>query len=330
VNDLDPIPYPAPGSLGGSDAARWYLRSVRAIPDALGRDREAREMVQLAWQLKSRLRLAAALALMDQEEAGEFLRKMPLPTLDALFEEVGVFDPDAAQKALDMLLAISEAELCAFPTTTGGNPIDLDDGAAAAPVVTSPAAQGVAKGFPVRTPDGFKMIEEVKAGDLVLSAPPDGRGAMQPKRVVKVATHEGRSLRTMNTIEEGQEGMNFLAATQDQAFWVEGAGWTPVGALRRGAKLRTIDGYAEVESHFPVFRTETPGVGWVQDGSDWRTSEGRRFDYANGDLVEPVENRYLPPEIAASKERYLRVHVYELEVEDFHTYYVSGHWVRGA
>ena len=62
---IHPIPYPAPDSMLASDAAKWYLDSVRAIPGTLGRDREPMELLETAWALKARLRLAAALALYD-------------------------------------------------------------------------------------------------------------------------------------------------------------------------------------------------------------------------------------------------------------------------
>jgi len=41
-------------------------------------------------------------------------------------------------------------------------------------------------------------------------------------------------------------------------------------------------------------------------------------------------NPYVPREVANGLERDLRLPVYNLDVEDFHTFFVSGFWVRGA
>jgi len=138
-------------------------------------------------------------------------------------------------------------------------------------------------------------------------------------------------LRKLSTSGEESNESWFLAATDSLPFWVEGTGWTRTDALNRRSVLRTFDGrVAVVDGPEREFGTGQEGVGWVPNGSNWETSEGSRFDYAKYDIVETPDNPYLPREVAESMERYLRVPVYNLDVEDFHTFYVGDHWVRGA
>jgi hypothetical protein len=329
-----PFPYPEPGSLVSSEARKWYLDCVRRIPEVISLDQPPEDMLLEAWPLKARLRLAAAVALVDMELADEFLLSMPLPSIDTLLEKAGApHAEDAARKALVELLTITEAEKRAFPATIGeAIGMEVFDGKRWHTMTEAGWAprdeRGVAKGFPVRTPEGFKPIDEVRPGDLVLSAPPSGDGPAEPKRVLRTFVREKQTLRALSTEKEGGLGFHFIAACEDTEFWSEARGWTRLEALRREEPLRTDAGRSLVFAHYPVYRGGPTGVGWVQGGRDWRSSAGSLFDFASYAAVEQAELGYLPREIAESRERYLRVTVYDLDVEDFHTYYVRGHWVR--
>lgn len=63
---------------------------------------------------------------------------------------------------------------------------------------------------------------------------------------------------------------------------------------------------------------------------------GTVFNYAEYDVAsdeDKAQFKYLPREVLHSDDLFLRVPVFNIEVEDFHTYYVSGEhgfWVRGA
>jgi hypothetical protein len=189
--------------------------------------------------------------------------------------------------------------------------------------------KGFAKGARVHTKDGFRPIEDIRVGDLVLSSPEDGTPKLGYKRVVATAVYEKKTLRRINTFGSTSGTEDFVSATGDQPFWVEGRGWTRADALERRQEIRKADGSAAgVASQHPVFRTRREGVGWVQQGHNYEESRGGEFDYANYDVVEQPENPYLSQEVYQSKERYLRVEVYNLAVEDFHTFYVDdGLWV---
>ena len=85
-----------------------------------------------------------------------------------------------------------------------------------------------------------------------------------------------------------------------------------------------LSGWANVFRIRPVYRTEQDGIGWVSELNDPRTSYGTLFDYANYTSVpEGDHDDYVSQEIYASDAPYLRVNVYNLEVEDHHTYYVG-------
>ena len=59
---------------------------------------------------------------------------------------------------------------------------------------------------------------------------------------------------------------------------------------------------------------------------------GSLFDYANYTPINTEKPAHLAPEVIESADPYLRVAVYNLDVEDFHTYYVGakGFWVHSV
>ena len=188
------------------------------------------------------------------------------------------------------------------------------------------------RGTRVHTKDGLKPIEAIKVGDYVLSAPEDGTGKPEYKRVVNVFVHQHKTIRKVNSYGPDAQTQYFVAATGNHPFWVEGKGWTRADELKRGNVLRRLDGsFTEIADQYPVYRTEQDGVGWVQEMKDAETSYGTLFDYENYDLVpRPPKSVYLPREVYESDDPYLKVTVYNLEVEDYQTYYVGtdGIWVR--
>jgi hypothetical protein len=81
---------PLPRSMTQGEAASWYraliphIESLRIDGYSGDNDHEvAVNLLKAHWATKSRLRLAAAQALIDQELVGEFLQKFELPSADA-------------------------------------------------------------------------------------------------------------------------------------------------------------------------------------------------------------------------------------------------------
>lgn len=191
-----------------------------------------------------------------------------------------------------------------------------------------------AKGTLVHTPDGLKPIEALKIGDQVLSAAQDGGGTPGSRRIVNTFVRQKQTVCRVTTFNQDDERMFALAATGNHLFWVDGAGWTRADALARGSVLRRAGGGAAgIVNQWPIYRTHTPGVGWVQDVPRVDGGYGSHFDYENCAVVsQPGEEFALPDAIYRSEDPYLRITVYDIEVEDDHTYFVgrNGIWVHDA
>jgi hypothetical protein len=190
------------------------------------------------------------------------------------------------------------------------------------------------KGTMVHTREGLKRIEEIKIGDYVLSSPEDGSGKPEYKRVLNTFVYRNKSIREIACINQDND-KEFVAATGNHPFWVEGTGWTRADRLKEGDVVRFADGgLSKIDSQFPVYRfpEEKLGIGWVQlsELPLANPALGYLFDYANYALADYPNGELDWEEM--TEENYLEVTVYNLEVEDFHTYYVShmGIWVHNT
>ncbi len=92
------------------------------------------------------------------------------------------------------------------------------------------------RGTPIRTPHGWRAIEEVAAGDWVLSRDEwDPYGLAVPKRVEAVFARLGR-------VWELVAGGRVIATTGEHPFFAERGGWAAVRELRPGDRLLCEDG----------------------------------------------------------------------------------------
>jgi Pretoxin HINT domain len=93
-----------------------------------------------------------------------------------------------------------------------------------------------AAGTPILTPDGSKLIEDIRPGDWVITAPDDDPDAQPvPRRVEEIFENylplldlyvNGRTIRT----------------TAEHPFWVRDRGWVAAHQLEAGDELRTHAG----------------------------------------------------------------------------------------
>jgi hypothetical protein len=133
----------------------------------------------------------------------------------------------------------------------------------------------------------LREIQDLKVGDLVLSRS-EVTGETALKRIVKI--HERRALLWGIAFNEGplararRGGSETIRATGDHPFWVEGKGWTPVHELQPGDRLCTYE-----DDPTTIERTSTPEERAVFHGYS-------------------IPHAYP---------------VYNLEVEDFNTYFVG-------
>jgi RHS repeat-associated protein len=97
-----------------------------------------------------------------------------------------------------------------------------------------------AAGTPLLTPDGSKMIEDFRAGDMVVSRDEhDAAGPVESKTVEEVFVREG-------LVWHVHVGGQVIRTTAEHPFFVEVRGWTPANRLQVGDRLVTADGHAIV------------------------------------------------------------------------------------
>jgi RHS repeat-associated protein len=92
----------------------------------------------------------------------------------------------------------------------------------------------------VQTSSGEKPIEDLQAGDVVLSIDPDRSNPASSQPEMQSVTRT--FTRTVSEVVDIHIGNETITATPEHPFWVIGAGWTAAGELRRGSALLTKDG----------------------------------------------------------------------------------------
>jgi hypothetical protein len=93
-----------------------------------------------------------------------------------------------------------------------------------------------AAGMPVRTPEGSKLIEQIKPGDLVLSCSEfDPQGAVEARQVEEVFVRTA-------PLWHLHVGGRVIRTTAEHPFYVQGQGWLPCAELNVRDLLRSDDG----------------------------------------------------------------------------------------
>ncbi len=129
---------PKPNTMTFFEAAKWYLAMIQLIPKIkLDQKDSENEVEKIAddfknhWDMKSRLRLAAALSLFDAALHSEFFNKYPLPSADEYLGSAFSCIKNrrkAVAWALFQLLRITEAELATIPGTISEMECDTNEG----------------------------------------------------------------------------------------------------------------------------------------------------------------------------------------------------------
>lgn len=209
------------------------------------------------------------------------------------------------------------------------------------------STSGFAAGTLVHTKEGLMPIEQIKVGDYVLSKPESGEGEQAYKRVTQVFAHKPeRVIEMLYFVGDDRNIAHPIVTTLNHPFWAVGKGWTAAEDLKGrwsgDDKLELFDGsQATVHRNCKIYVSDKPGVGWTSSTSDDVTSlPGDLWDYINHRLVatnvpplkhfEEVIKYEEFEEGENANSFYLKLPVYNLEVEDFHTYYVGKHgvWVN--
>lgn len=177
----------------------------------------------------------------------------------------------------------------------------------AAPTRDSSTQACFGAGTLVHTRDGQLPIELIQPGDLILGQSEAG-GELAHKRVVSTGVHDGRKVMLVQYVLANESLPRSLIVTGNHPFWVQDLGWLQARELKAGQRLQLVD---DVEAY--VVRTAC-ALGTAATPSD-----------------EPIEGfGKAGRSSAAVGKRPLRTRVFNIELEDFHTYFVgeAGVWVH--
>jgi len=194
-------------------------------------------------------------------------------------------------------------------------------------------AAGIAAGTLVHTEEGLVPIEKVKVGDWVLSKPENG-GEQAYKRVLQTFAYEPKRVMKVGYVLPTDVNRAYpLNVTLNHPFYVTGKGWTaandlPQGFNADGSKFELSDGsQALVRASGQIYISDQPSVGWFPSHMSDPERPGSLWDYVNHKLVATNVMALQAIQDYEMQDPYLKLPVYNLEVEDFHTYYVGEHGV---
>ena len=176
-----------------------------------------------------------------------------------------------------------------------------------APTSRTPVQACFGAGTLVHTRNGQVPIELIQAGDFVLGQPEAG-GELAHKRVVNTAAYESREVCLVQYLLADEASPRSLMVTGNHPFWVQDEGWLPARDLKTGCGLQLLgDVEAYVTGISPVLVAPDSGPGGCSPGD---------------------ERPGNPP--ASNDGRSPRTRVFNLEIEDCHTYFVgeAGVWVH--
>jgi intein/homing endonuclease len=213
-----------------------------------------------------------------------------------------------------------------------------------------------AAGTLVHTDKGLVLIEQIKVGDMVLSNSEDGTSQQFYKPVVRTIATDNMEVYVLRCIpnailEEPREPwagiskdrITNIVVTGNHPFWVESKGWVKANELDPDDQLVLANGdfaigfdggecAAKIIYHVPG-----DPMGWILRNDEFGDEDGvyyYDFDLSSnmmrvpgGRNCEPAKDKYIGW-YHDFNQRYTCT-VYNLEVADTHTYYVSdiGVWV---
>ena len=125
-----------------------------------------------------------------------------------------------------------------------------------------------------------------------------------------------------------------LTTTANHPFWLVGQGWADAGEVNtwpgKESRLLLCDGRQMVTiGKSKIYQTSTTNIGWMSSVGNLTDEPGAEWDSKN----ECVHRASVPAEDGIQDLAYpplLQIPVYNIEVEDFHTYFVGkeGVWVH--
>lgn len=315
---------PKSDSMTISQAADWYRAEMNKLAGMIDKTLPIEAQVKQAAQLGEELMNGAIGGMYTPEVASILRETFARPSIEQLTTELSAtFAGSKLQEAILQKLAAPVNKARQW----------FESGAC------------FIAGTLVHTKEGLVPIEKLKVGDLVLSRPenPEQGIELAYKRVVKTFVHEDKeiqevSCRNTPRRQPGSIQERFFA-TLDHPFWVEGEGWTAASLLREldlPIKLSLLGDSIGYAGSAPVYQTDRPGIGWLTNagweghGATWSFDEDRWLESPS---YFDTHNWPYDDEGEVDGEGYFyRTTVYNIEVEDYHTYFVGerGVWVHNA
>jgi hypothetical protein len=183
-----------------------------------------------------------------------------------------------------------------------------------------------AAGTLVHTKDGLKPIEQINVGDWVLSKHESGEGEQAYKRITKTFKFDDKPVDCLKYISAPLEKVEHVFVTPNHPFYVKGVGWIQAADVFYPRKLDSYDSTTlDAWECLTLWKTDTPDVAIaIGHGAD----EGNIVDFREGLASMGAES------VSAAVSTYdiFTRTVYNIEVEEFHTYYVGelGVWVHNT
>ena len=294
---------PKARSLYYGEADAWYRTQVAKIPEMIDQSLSPQLQALQAWQLRQQIRSSATAALIDQGEVRIFEACHRLGSVEEAFSKAA---QDSSGDVLFKKIVDASGELkdIRHPNEVGGCFV---------------------AGTLVWTDKGLVPIEQVKVGDMVLSKAEDGTGETQYKPVVRTITFDQKAVMLLRVWLDDDQRVIQIVATPNHPFWVDGRGWTALESLETTNVLSLGNGRtAQVIETRPIWETGRENVGF---GAYDPISKGYLVDL-EGDLAIDDDLSYAEDAIGGS----FSTKVHNLEVADFHTYFVSesGIWVHNT
>lgn len=177
----------------------------------------------------------------------------------------------------------------------------------------------------VHTKNGLKPIEQIKLGDWVLSKPGSGAAEQAYKRVTATASFEGKEIWLVRVCKYGDD-IEQIGVTANHPFWLANGGWARADRLGMGSVIELADlSLGDILCSTPLYKSAKKGVAlayraWGLEDVDGAMSQ---VDLTGSKILVNDES-YFPYE----NHRFI-AKVFNLEIEDFHTYYVGekGVWI---
>jgi hypothetical protein len=317
---------PKAGTLVRQEALDWYTATFNQMLKQVDPKLPEIKQLELLDKAGEALRKAAETSLIDGDTVAEFAERVFRPSLAQLTTKLKA-ELNKTGEALQVKLL--EA-------------------------MRKPAIGCFVAGTLVHTKDGLKPIEQIKVGDWVLSRPenPDDGTSTDYKRVSKTFRFEDKEVvrfwwERSGNVTANMENWDTVYATPNHPVWLNPNGWVAMGRLhlpenRRPNTIPRGDGdwlnrelvladgsTGAMLDVMDLYRTDQPQIAFMEDDDlDW----GVLVDFAGGSAkFATYEMPYDYDSWGETPIRYTTT-VYNLEVEDWHTYFVgkTGLWVHNT